>query len=43
MGYSQTSNNDHLSSMATFLVESPYIDSCFNTSLQSGAPNENIV
>ena len=34
MGYSQTSTNDHLSTTATVLVESPYIDSCFNTSLQ---------
>ena len=30
--YSRTSTNNHLSTMATFLMDSPYIDSCLNLS-----------
>ena len=30
--YSRTSTNSHLYTMVTFLVDSPYIDSCLNLS-----------
>ena len=34
-GYSQTFSESHFSTMATFLVESPYIDSCLKLSIMA--------
>ena len=34
-GYSQTFSEGHFSTMATFLVESPYIDSCLKLSIMA--------